>query len=115
MGAGVKAAEHGRYTTPMDDVRRRHGLLPPRTGLIYRIMMAHGGVPHSHGELIHRSAWNRNSRKYISRILHSPAPIPLQSSPPGAPFGPAPLELVTPMDRYVRSWMFFLQTNVCTS
>src|SRR5829696_6277044 len=64
MGAGVKAAEHGRYTTPTDDVRRRHGLLPPRTGLIYRIMMAHGGVPHSHGELIHRSAWNRNSRKF---------------------------------------------------
>ena len=63
MGAGVKAAEHGRYTTPTDDVRRRHGLLPPRTGLIYRIMMAHGGVPHSHGELIHRSAWNRNSPK----------------------------------------------------
>src|SRR5215217_3839829 len=64
MGAGVKAAEHGRYTTPTDDVRRRHGLLPPRTGLIYRIMMAHGGVPHSHGELIHRSAWNRNSQKF---------------------------------------------------
>src|SRR5215217_2654811 len=64
MGAGVKAAEHGRYTTPTDDVRRRHGLLPPRTGLIYRIMMAHGGVPHSHGELIHRSAWNRNSAKF---------------------------------------------------
>src|SRR5215217_1813102 len=64
MGAGVKAAEHGRYTTPTDDVRRRHGLLPRRTGLIYRIMMAHGGVPHSHGELIHRSAWNRNSQKF---------------------------------------------------
>src|SRR5215211_7665239 len=67
MGAGVKAAEHGRYTTPTDDVRRRHGLLPPRTGLIYRIMMAHGGVPHSHGELIHRSAWNRNSQKFTTR------------------------------------------------
>src|SRR5215208_1910586 len=69
MGAGVKAAEHGRYTTPTDDVRRRHGLLPPRTGLIYRIMMAHGGVPHSHGELIHRSAWNRNSRKFALRFV----------------------------------------------
>src|SRR5215213_2708040 len=68
MGAGVKAAEHGRYTTPTDDVRRRHGLLPPRRGLIYRIMMAHGGVPHSHGELIHRSAWNRNSRKFAVAI-----------------------------------------------
>ena len=80
MGAGVKAAEHGRYTTPTDDVRRRHGLLPPRTGLIYRIMMAHGGVPHSHGELIHRSAWNRNSAKFICRMLHSPGPID-----PGSP------------------------------
>jgi hypothetical protein len=29
--------------------------------------------------LIHRSAWNRNSRKFISRILHSPTPVPLQS------------------------------------
>src|SRR5215208_5350748 len=24
---------------------------------------------------IHRSAWNRNSRKFISKILHSPAPV----------------------------------------
>jgi len=24
---------------------------------------------------IHRSAWNRNSRKFISRILHSPGQI----------------------------------------
>jgi hypothetical protein len=75
MGAGVKAAEHGRYTTPTDDVRRRHGLLPPRTGLIYRIKMAHGGVPHSHGELIHRSAWNRNSRKFTCSNLHNRAPV----------------------------------------
>src|SRR5215208_2988823 len=52
---------------------------------------------------IHRSAWNRNSRKFISKILHSPAPTPLQSPPPGAPFGPAPLELVTPVYRYSRS------------
>src|SRR5215211_6564088 len=102
MGAGGKAAEHGRYTTPTDDVRRRHGLLPPRTGLIYRIMMAHGGVPHSHGELIHRSAWNRYSRKFISKILHSPVPIPLESPPPGTPHSPVPLELVTPMDGYAR-------------
>jgi hypothetical protein len=28
---------------------------------------------------IHPSAWNRNSRKFISNILHSPAPIPLES------------------------------------
>src|SRR5215208_3823172 len=75
MGAGVKAAEHGRYTTPTDDVRRRHGLLPPRTGLIYRIMMAHGGVPHSHGELIHRSAWNRNSPKFAVAISGVSSPM----------------------------------------
>jgi hypothetical protein len=115
MGAGVKAAEHGRYTTPTDDVRRRHGLLPPRTGLIYRIMMAHGGVPHSHGELIHRSAWNRYSRKFISKILHSLTPVPLKTAAPGALHSPTPIPLVTPMDRYARSWMSFLQTNVCAS
>src|SRR5215204_6555446 len=52
------------------------------------------------GGLIHPNAWNRYSRKFISKILYSPAPIPLQSPPAGAPFGPAPLELVTPMYRY---------------
>src|SRR5215207_11725085 len=83
MGAGVKAAEHGRYTTPTDDVRRRHGLLPPRTGLIYRIMMAHGGVPHSHGELIHRSAWNRNSRKFTYSNLHKRAARRARMPSPG--------------------------------
>src|SRR5215218_7422791 len=29
--------------------------------------------------LIHPSAWNRNSRKFISKILYIPAPIPLKS------------------------------------
>jgi hypothetical protein len=29
--------------------------------------------------LIHRSAWNRNSRKFISKILHNPAPSTLIS------------------------------------
>src|ERR671921_98810 len=58
------AAEHGRYTTPTDNIRRRHGLLPPHMGLIYRIMMAYGGVPHMCGELIHRSAWNRISAHF---------------------------------------------------
>src|SRR5215203_7063958 len=106
MGAGVKAAEHGRYTTPTDDVRRRHGLLPPRTGLIYRIMMAHGGVPHSHGELIHRSAWNKNSRKFISRMLHMTVPIPLKPPPPGTTHSSDPIPLVTPVDRYARSSMY---------
>jgi hypothetical protein len=55
--------------------------------------------------LIHRSAWNRNSRKFISKILHSPAPIPLESPTPDTPHGPAPLALVTPMDRYAGLWM----------
>jgi hypothetical protein len=51
------------------------------------------------GWFIHPSAWNRYSRKVISKILYSPVPIPL----------------VTPMDRYARSWMSFLQPNVWTS
>src|SRR5215212_3083434 len=49
--------------------------------------------------LIHRSTWNRNSRKFISKILHRTAPIPL----------------LTQMDGYARSWMFFSQTVVCAS
>ena len=56
--------------------------------------------------VIHRSAWNRYSPKFISKILHSPTPIPPESPIPGAPLGPAPLELVTPMDRYAGLWMF---------
>jgi hypothetical protein len=55
--------------------------------------------------LIHPSAWNRYSAKFRCRILHSPAPIPLESPSPGTPHSPAPLELVTPMDRYARSWI----------
>jgi hypothetical protein len=50
--------------------------------------------------LIHRSAWNRYSRKFISKILHSPAPIPLESTVSGTPHSPVPVPLVTPMDRY---------------
>src|SRR5688572_24385357 len=60
-----RSAEHGRYTTPTDDIRRRHGLLPPHMGLIYRSMMAHGGLPHMCGALIHRSAWKEDSRKLV--------------------------------------------------
>src|SRR5215207_10336331 len=56
--------------------------------------------------LIHRSAWNRYSREFISKILHTHTPIPLESPIPGAPLGPAPLELVTPMDRYAGLWKF---------
>src|SRR5215218_1328242 len=44
--------------------------------------------------LIHRSAWNRYSRKFISKILHTPAPKPLKSPSPGALFSPTPLERV---------------------
>src|SRR5215212_4909481 len=55
--------------------------------------------------LIHPSAWNWNSRKFGCKILHSPAPIPLQSPLLGSPFGPAPLELVTPVYRYASQCM----------
>jgi hypothetical protein len=33
-------------------------------------------------------------------MLHSTVPIPLESPPPGTPHSPAPLELVTAVDRY---------------
>ena len=29
--------------------------------------------------LIHRSTWNKNSRKFISKILHSLTPVPLKT------------------------------------
>jgi hypothetical protein len=54
---------------------------------------------------INPTSWNKNSRKFVCRILHIPAPIPLESPSPGTPHSPAPLELVTPMDRYARSWI----------
>ena len=47
-----------------------------------------------------------NSRKFISKILHSPTPIPLDSPIQGAPLGLTPLELVTSMDRYAGLWIF---------
>jgi hypothetical protein len=56
-----------------------------------------------------------NSPKSISKILHSLTPLPLKTPAPGTLHSPAPIELVTPMDRYARWWMSFLQTNVCTS
>jgi hypothetical protein len=65
--------------------------------------------------LIHRSAWKGNSPKVISKILYSPVPIPRNAPPPGTLHSPVPIPLVTPMDRYARSWMFFLQPNVWTS
>src|SRR5215211_1268935 len=55
--------------------------------------------------IIHPSAWNRNSRKLISEILHSHIPIPLESPIPGSPHSPVPVALVTRMDRYAGLWM----------
>src|SRR5918994_557063 len=78
------------------------------------LYLAGGSCEVSHSS-IHPSAWNSNSRKFISKILHTHTPTPPESPTPGTPHSPGPTELVTPMDRYARSWMFFLQTNVCTS
>ena len=64
--------------------------------------------PRHYGEVcvggcaIHPSAWNRDSRMFISKILHSPASIPLQSPLQALPFGRAPVPLVTPMYRYAQ-------------
>jgi hypothetical protein len=55
--------------------------------------------------LIHRSAWNKNSRKFIYEILHNHIPLPHEITPPDIPHSPTPLELVTPMDRYAQWWM----------
>jgi hypothetical protein len=55
--------------------------------------------------LIHRSAWNRYSRKFISKILHSRAPHTPKSPSPDTPHSPGPLGLVTPVDRYAGLWM----------
>ena len=70
------------------------------------------GVPGFPLTLIHPSAWNKDSRKFTSKILHNPAPIPLESPTPDTPHSPVPLELVTPMDRYAGSWMR-PSTNKC--
>ena len=63
--------------------------------------------------LIHPSAWNSNSQKFISKIVHSLTPLPLKTPAPGTLHSPAPILPVTSMDRSARSWMSFLQTNVC--
>jgi hypothetical protein len=55
--------------------------------------------------LMHPTSGNSNSRKFISKILHSTTPIPLESPVSGTPLSPAPVELVTPMDRYAGLWM----------
>jgi hypothetical protein len=39
-------------------------------------MMPPGGVRRIDRKLIHRSAWNRNSRKFTCKILHIRSPIP---------------------------------------
>jgi hypothetical protein len=54
---------------------------------------------------IHPSSWNKNSRKFVCRMLHIPAPTPPISPAPGTPHSPAPIPLVTPMDRYTELWM----------
>src|SRR5215208_5592938 len=43
---------------------------------------------------------------------HSGTP---KNTHPGTLHSPVPTSLVTLMDRYARSWMAFLQTNVCAS
>ena len=37
---------------------------------------------------IHRSAWNRYSRKYICKILHNHTPVPHEITPPDIPHSP---------------------------
>jgi hypothetical protein len=44
-----------------------------------RVWVAPWHVPALPLALIHRSAWNRYSRKFISKILHSPSPVPLKT------------------------------------
>src|ERR687897_387895 len=64
--------------------------------------------------LIHRSAWNKNSRKFISKILNIP-PCEGVAEPLSAILSDGTVRhLVTRMDRYARSWMLLIQTNVCT-
>src|SRR5215218_7749210 len=41
--------------------------------------------------LIHRSAWNRNSPKFISKILQSLPPLPLRTADPGTLHSPVPI------------------------
>jgi hypothetical protein len=55
--------------------------------------------------LIHPSAWNRCSRKFVYEILHTRTPLPPKSPAPDTLHSPGPLPLVTPMDRYARLWM----------
>jgi hypothetical protein len=38
--------------------------------------------------LIHRSAWNSNSRKFTCRILHNHTPVPHEITPPDIPHSP---------------------------
>src|SRR5215208_6366441 len=44
-----------------------------------------------------------------------PRPTTPEYTRPGILYSLSPIPLVTPMDRYARSWISFLQTNVCTS
>src|SRR5215216_130267 len=62
--------------------------------------------------IIHRSAWNRNSRKFGYKILHTPTPVG-----PVAPLlaprqGPGAMHLATRLDRYapccMRLWRWLV-------
>jgi hypothetical protein len=61
--------------------------------------------------LIHWSAWNRNSPKFITKILHSSAPIRTEPPLQVPSHNPTPVPLVTPMDRYARTWFYDLSRS----
>ena len=65
--------------------------------------------------LIHRSAWNTNSRKFISKILHSLTPIPLKSPLQAPRTAPSRCPLVTLMDEDAASWMMVRLVGCRTS
>src|ERR671911_664277 len=54
---------------------------------------------------IHPSSWNTNSPKFISKILHRGAPIPLKAPLQAPRTAPSRYPLVTPTDRYACMWM----------
>src|SRR5215217_7324731 len=68
-------------------------------------MVPSSEAQHIRRSLIHRSAWNKNSRKFVSKILHNATPIPLESPAPDTLHSPGQVPLATPMDRYARLWM----------
>src|SRR5215218_1593442 len=75
-GAGQRPGGRGPRVQEGGGVRRRDGtrggLRPPRG--------AKTTLASSHAGLIHPSAWKWNSRKFISKILHSPSPKGLETA-----------------------------------